>query len=205
LTSILLLIDSIQTDKKEWQDFTEDLNYLHLEIKKISLLVKNIFSAEKYDIKSIELYKERVEMSTFLQEELLPIQRTMKSVLFIEIAKNIWYLWIDRIQFKQVINNLIGNAQKFAKGDNPHILFRAYKENDCIIIEIEDNGKWIHGINIENIFDKYATWEWHSSGIWMWLYLCKKIIELHDGKIEANKSFFLGGAKFSIYISTKSK
>lgn len=101
----------------------------------------------------------------------------------------------DKQRFKQLIYNLIGNAYKFNKIGGQINIKTTLKEND-FYFEIKDTGC---GINLENqhkIFDFFACYDHkihnikEHSGIG--LSLCKKIIELHGGKIEFESTIELG-------------
>ena len=52
----------------------------------------------------------------------------------------------------------------------------------------------------EFIFEKYSTGYWKSIWLWLGLYLCKKIVELHSWTIKAWNSKKLGWAMISIVI-----
>jgi K+-sensing histidine kinase KdpD len=67
-------------------------------------------------------------------------------------------------------------------------------------VDIEDNWKWFTDLDITKIFDKYSTGNSNSIWLWMGLYLCKKIIELHWGTIQANFWKKLWWAKISVRI-----
>ena len=108
---------------------------------------------------------------------------------------------IDKIQIQQVINNLLDNAVKFISDtNNPIIIISANKKWNNLYISIEDNGKWFEWIEIKDIFDKYSTWNRWTVWLGMGLYLCKKIISMHNGIIKASVSPSLHGAMFSITI-----
>jgi K+-sensing histidine kinase KdpD len=83
---------------------------------------------------------------------------------------------------------LINNSIKIINQDNHEdgqIFLWCHKKWNEIIIEIEDNWVWFTNLDIKKIFDKYTTWKWSSVWLWMGLYLCKTIIELHWGNIQA--------------------
>ena len=67
-----------------------------------------------------------------------------------------------------MIHNLLTNATKFAYSEKPRIAISLKKkesgENEIVI---EDNGKGFKEIDIEQIFDKYATGDGSSVGLGM--------------------------------------
>ncbi len=179
----------------------EEVGILKEQIFKISDLVINIFSVQKYDIKDAKLYIEYVKLSDIIIWEYDILYRIHPEIYFdITISDDIWFINIDKIQFTQVISNLLNNAIKFVNNKNPKIKILVKLEKNNILISIEDNWIWFKFWEEENIFEKYSTWKWKWVWIWMWLYLCKKIVELHWWKIVAKKSITLWWAKFKILI-----
>lgn len=67
-----------------------------------------------------------------MNEQIQFITRIDRSMGFIEL---------DRIQFQQVIDNILQNAVKFACPKNPIIEVSASIQNEALIIIIEDNGQ----------------------------------------------------------------
>jgi signal transduction histidine kinase len=48
---------------------------------------------------------------------------------------------VDKIQFQQVITNLLQNAIKFLDKKDSVIILEAYKKKKSLFIIIEDNGR----------------------------------------------------------------
>jgi signal transduction histidine kinase len=107
---------------------------------------------------------------------------------------------LDKVQFRQVIDNLLSNAVKIISPHKWEIYVSTISEKWTITIEIEDNGIWFTDLDIKKIFDKYSTGKWSSVGLWMGLYLCKTIVELHWGNIQAAFGKRLWWAKIIIKI-----
>jgi signal transduction histidine kinase len=163
-------------------------------------LVKYIFSAEKFDLGKTKLYRSTLNISKFMQCELDYFQHNYKNINFNWSIQE-WIIYeIDEIQFRQVIQNLINNAIKFINRDNPKIQISLGNKWKNIIVTIEDNWEWFSKNDSESIFDKYITGSWNATGLGMGLYLCKKIIELHDWDISVSQSDDLGWAKFTIRL-----
>lgn len=204
LWSCIFQLDWIIDDLKEWslkkQDILKELEILNKQLIKVWDLTKRIFLTQKYDLDKIELFIQDIELNYLLEDKIEIFKRLNPNIDFIkDISLDIWYFKIDKIQFEQVIDNLINNAIKFCN-ENPKIFISAHIKNNFLIIEVHDNWKWFKKEELKIIFDKYWTWESTSIWLWMWLYLCKKIVELHKWNIKASKSKILWGAKFEIKI-----
>lgn len=207
ITNTIFLCDWLQEslsemkDGKDMQQAREDSEILYGELKKVADLVKHVFSTEKFDLNKVKLYKKHTNISEFLDEEVRVFESKYPNVFFKKDITYIEELHIDRVQFRQVIANLLTNAVKFSCSENTaKILVWCKKVGSKVQITVEDNGDWFSDIDISNMFEKYSTWNGNSIGLGMWLYLCKKIIELHGWEIIAEKSPNLWGARFILTL-----
>jgi signal transduction histidine kinase len=92
------------------------------------------------------------------------------------------------LMLQMAINNLLDNAIKYsAKDDKIHVLLD--DQNNKIQLLIKDEGKGIADEEKEKIFDKFYrignTHTKEAKGTGLGLYLTKKIVEQHNGKITA--------------------
>lgn len=202
ITNTLFLIDSLMDATQEWGDkqALEDCSILYEELQKVSKLVKHIFSAEKFDLDKVELYARNINLSDFLLDEIQWFSHKFPNITFLNKVETEIYRDIDETQFRQVIQNLINNAIKFINYEDPIISISLRKKWSIFQIKIEDNGTGFSKIDVTKIFNKYSTGKWWSVWLWMGLYLCKKIVELHGWTISAWKSTKMGGASFNIKL-----
>ena len=86
----------------------------------------------------------------------------------------------------QVMNNLISNAIKHTP-EKTTILVRDWREDDCVLISVSDNGPGIPDDEKEQIFDLFYTGNKKgadsSRSLGLGLNLCRSIIEAHGGSI----------------------
>jgi signal transduction histidine kinase len=68
------------------------------------------------------------------------------------------------------------------------------------LISIADNGIGFQDWEENEIFEKYSSGNIASTWLWMWLYLCKKIVEYHQWDIFAKNHPELWGALFEIHL-----
>jgi two-component system, sensor histidine kinase and response regulator len=90
----------------------------------------------------------------------------------------------DRLELRRVIANLIGNAIKYT--DRGSISIRLYQSSSSVAIEVEDSGVGIAAEEQKNIFERFRQGTHKRSGHGLGLYLCKQIIQSHQGTIEVN-------------------
>ncbi len=96
---------------------------------------------------------------------------------------------IDGMRLKQVFNNLIGNALKFARNGVVEASLKAWAEGDRILMEarVRDDGQGVDGQRLETIFEPFV----HGSGpdgAGLGLAICRQIIERMDGRIWAENN-----------------
>ncbi len=122
----------------------------------------------------------------------------------------------DPLQMRQLFQNLIGNALKYQKKDEPPtVKVHGFplgsngkngqgKDEELFQITIEDNGIGFEQKYAERIFAPFQRLhgrnEYEGTGIG--LSVCKKIVERHNGKIEA-RSVPLEGTTFIVTFPAK--
>jgi signal transduction histidine kinase len=115
----------------------------------------------------------------------------------------------DRIELRRVLTNLVGNGIKFT--DVGHIEVRLGIDETCLssgtktsynpqlLIEIEDTGSGISPEEQATLFERFRKGKSGRSGNGLGLYLAKRIIAAHHGKIELSSE--LGrGSLFKIHL-----
>jgi len=84
-----------------------------------------------------------------------------------------------------VINNLLGNAIKYAPGTNK-IVVNVFKSDDAVIVSVQDYGIGIPNEELTNIFSRFYRVSGLNStfsGSGIGLYISSEIIKRHGGKI----------------------
>ncbi|HUQ65527.1 MAG TPA: ATP-binding protein [Flavitalea sp.] len=102
----------------------------------------------------------------------------------------------------QVFYNLIINAIKFAKKDEPPIIsIRCQEQHQWYQIEITDNGIGFNQSDAEEIFISFTRLNSKDryEGTGLGLTLCKQIIERHGGTIKAQSKIGVGST-FTILL-----
>ena len=84
----------------------------------------------------------------------------------------------------QVINNLVSNAVRYTPEDGT-IEMRAGLEGDHMLVVVEDSGSGIKAEAMPKIFDDFFRGDNETEGTGLGLSICKRVVELHGGRIWA--------------------
>lgn len=110
----------------------------------------------------------------------------------------------DKIQMRQLFQNLIANGLKFRRSDVPIkiVVKNCGVDNGLLKIIIEDNGIGIDMKYAERIFEPFQRLkDVDSEGSGMGLFICRKIAHRHHGSISVQGSKN-EGATFKIELPT---
>lgn len=89
----------------------------------------------------------------------------------------------DRIQLQQVLLNLITNAIESMAKEEPRILRVRADVHDTggVVVSVADTGAGISSQDIDQIFNPLFTTKCDGMGMGLWI--CRSIIEAHDGRL----------------------
>jgi len=106
----------------------------------------------------------------------------------------------NETEIKRVINNLVINASEHSP-KNSEIIIEISKSNDEFTISVKDCGSGISPETINKIFDEHISvaTKFKNAGTGLGLFISKKIIEAHGGKIHV-KSEQGKGSVFSFTL-----
>ncbi len=100
--------------------------------------------------------------------------------------ENMESVYIDGQAIKRLVDNLLGNAAKFA-GPDGVVDISVTSDDENAVIEVHDNGAGISPSERKHLFQRFsqgAVGKRYSGGSGLGLYLCRQIAHAHGGKIE---------------------
>lgn len=142
------------------------------------------------------LKKEKMNVKKFISEWLSPFEQQGKIKL--NLPGEDIFLILDPRLFKRAILNLLNNA--WQAQEPPPMVYLNLIKKDEIIIEIIDEGPGVEDEYLEKIFEPYFTTK--TTGTGLGLFISKKIIEEHKGKIKA-ENLKGKGLKITILLPLK--
>ena len=209
---ILERMGSAKTEKdieKCKQNTKMMLEMVTRQLHRIKTNIDNLLDYTIIEVGTIKIVKQKVSVLELFKEvisesEYLIIQKKLRFS-YPQNLKDV-EIEIDKEQIKKVLLNLITNAVKFtAEGGKINIYYKVLK--DKIEFGVEDTGIGIEKNKLKKIFEKFYRVEQPEKieGLGLGLAICKKIVELHNGKIWAESKGIGKGSKFKFYLPLKNK
>ncbi|MFH1453015.1 MAG: cache domain-containing protein [Armatimonadota bacterium] len=188
-----LLKDELDSTQNE--TVSESLNVIARESKHLNMLIYDLFVVN--DIEGVEkqINYGICNIEAIIREEAENIrQRGVPNVISINVAETSPGIQLtvnaDRDKLTHCFRHILDNAVKFSpEGGNINISIGFTKKDNIKMINIvfEDHGIGISEDQIKKIFDPFYQVDMSSTrrfeGLGNGLYICRKIIEAHNGKI----------------------
>ena len=178
------------------------------ESKRLRFLVEKVLQMSMFDKKSIVFKKKELDLNEMIeniaQSFTLRVEHTGGKI-YTDIEAIDSAIYVDEVHFQNAITNLMDNAVKYRKPDEPlDIYLRTWNdEHKHLCLSIRDTGMGIKKENVRKIFDKFYrvhTGNKHDvKGFGLGLAYVKKVIDLHQGSIKV-ESEVGKGTKFTIML-----
>ena len=122
-----------------------------------------------------------------------------------DIDENLPLIAADKKQLQEVFFNLIRNAAQ-AIEEKGKVTIRARKEDDKVIVDIEDTGQGIPEDKLAEIFNPFYTTKEPGKGTGLGLFIVRQVVERNKGRISV-KSKVNEGTTFTLEfpVATKEK
>jgi signal transduction histidine kinase len=105
-------------------------------------------------------------------------------------------------ELNQVWTNLIDNAIDAMHGEG-EIRIRTYREDDCVVVEIDDSGPGIPANVLPHIFEPFFTTKGVGEGTGLGLDTVQRIVKKHRGDIQVNSK--PGDTRFQVWLPVANK
>ena len=177
------------------------------ESKRLRFLVEKVLQMSMFDRKKAVFKKKELDLNemveTIANSFTLRVEHTGGKI-YTDIGAVDSAIYVDEVHFQNVINNLLDNAVKYRKQDEPlDIYLKTWNDKERLFLSIRDTGVGIKKENVKKIFDKFYrvhTGNRHDAkGFGLGLAYVKKVVDLHDGDIKV-ESEYGNGTTFTISL-----
>ena len=186
----------------------ENLERLHGTAQHLDGLIRDVLDLAKDEMGELKLACEPLDLAKILEAVVLvgeQLARERELKWHAQIPEELPLVWGDRTRLRQVVWNLINNAIKFTeKGE---ISLTVDSGGEEITVTVSDTGLGIPPAEQESIFEEFRQSDRTSArgygGLGLGLAICKRLVEMHGGKISVFSSGLEGeGATFSFTLPT---
>lgn len=198
VTNFLQLLEKRLEDKMD-TDSKEFINYAVEGAKRMKHMIDDLLSYSRVLSKKAQF--EEIDVDIILDQVMEDLMENINENKAKIIRKKMPMLVADKIKLARIFINLINNAIKFRnKNAAPLIEISCEETKQDYVFSVRDNGLGLKKEYQEKIFIIFQRLnpkeEYPGSGIG--LAVCKKIAELHDGKIWVESEL---GAGSTFYFS----
>jgi signal transduction histidine kinase len=179
---------------------------LDRQTRQLARLVDDLLDVSRITRGKIQLRKEPVELAKLLaraQESARPSIEGRGHKLEIIVPEEPLWLDADPTRLEQVLANLLNNAAKYTDPGG-RITIVAARDNEELVLQVRDNGIGIAPEMLPRLFNLFLqadrSLDRAQGGLGIGLTLVRRLVEMHDGTIEAASPGLGNGSEFTIRL-----
>ena len=170
------------------------------ETKRLRFLVEKVLQMSMFDRKKSSFKKKHLDLNEMVESIAnsfsLRVEHTGGKIN-VDIGAVDSDIYVDEVNFQNVIFNLMDNAVKYRKTDEPvNIYLKTWNDDKWLYLSVHDTGKGIKKDDLRKIFEKFyrvGTGNVHDvKGFGLGLAYVKKVVDLHDGEIKVDSEYGKG-------------
>ncbi|HET7925905.1 MAG TPA: PAS domain S-box protein, partial [Rhodanobacteraceae bacterium] len=169
-------------------------------------LVDDLLDLNRITRDRLELRKARVELAHVIAhavEACRPLIDARGQKFAVTLPNEPCELDADHARLAQVFANLLNNSSKYTDPGG-QILLSARRQGDDVIVSVRDTGIGIPREKLDGIFDMFSqvdsALERSQGGLGIGLTIVKRLVEMHEGTVEARSAGVGKGSEFIVRL-----
>lgn len=199
-----LNLETLQKRKLEEDTQQKLISNTLQEANRLNTLCNNVLFASQLDAGAYTSSKQQVHLTDIVESCIDDFKNRFPSRVILEQITEGIYLYGETILLQMLVNNLLENALKYSPKEAPVTVSLREAEKQIKLI-VSDEGQGIEDSEKKKVFDKfYRSGNENirrTKGTGLGLYLCKKILETHNGYITVTDNQ-PAGCKFTVILRT---
>jgi signal transduction histidine kinase len=186
----------------------EKIESIYQMNERLIKLVNDVLNVSKIEVGEIEMNWEKEDLREIIKEVIseLLIKAEEKGIyLNFEEPKEFPKVLLDREKIRQVILNLVDNAIRYTQKGG--VTVRLQIANDRVQIVVSDTGEGLTKEEKEKLFEMFsrgtAGTKFWTEGAGLGLYIARRFVEMHNGKIWAESEGKGKGSTFYVELPMK--
>jgi two-component system sensor histidine kinase KdpD len=178
--------EGVILSEEDKAELVKNINRSSLRMLKI---VNNLLDMARIESEKINLKYEWCDIEDIVGVAVKQVENIKERQLEIKIGKDVPLVWVDFSLMELVFVNLLDNAVKYSKPDSK-ITVDVSNQSGELFIKVSDEGTGIPEEELSRIFEKFYRRNIADNiqGTGLGLSISKSIIELHNGKIWADRN-----------------
>ena len=176
------------------------------QVTHMTHLVDDLLDVSRVTRGLATINRTEVELGAVLRdavEQITPVIEARRHRLALDLAAGPLFVRGDRTRLIQVAANLLNNAAKYTpEGGELRVALR--RQGTEAVLQVRDNGIGIGPDLLPVVFDLFTqaerTPDRAQGGLGLGLALVKKLVELHDGAVEARSEGAGQGSTFTVRL-----
>lgn len=164
----------------------------------LSSLVDDFLDLTAIEEKKIELARSNFDVKEVLEDCAISLNNIHDSKIKLSVDDSVSTIEADETRFRQIVLNLLGNAQKFSPSGET-VTLSAVQREETTRITVEDNGPGIPEDSRREIFEKFYqandSLAGKTQGSGLGLFISKQLCDLHGGELILDQNY-RSGARF---------
>ncbi|MFN2646738.1 MAG: ATP-binding protein, partial [Burkholderiales bacterium] len=176
------------------------------QVTQLARLVDELLDVSRISQGKIVLKKEPVELARIIThsvETVRPMIDTREQRLAVDVTPRPVWVMGDFTRLSQVLANLLNNASKYTP-EGGRISLSANADHGFATITVADNGTGIERELLPKVFELFVQGDRGldraQGGLGIGLTLVKRLVELHQGRVEAESPGPGKGASFRVTL-----
>jgi PAS domain S-box-containing protein len=181
------------------------------QVRQMTRLVDDLLDVSRITTGKIELRRERIELSAAVRialEASRPLIERGQHLLTVRMPPEPIWLEADLARMAQVLSNLLNNAAKYTRPGG-HIWLTAERQDGHVVLRVCDNGMGIPPPMLRKIFEMFTqvggTSDHAQGGLGIGLTLVKRLVEMHEGVVEARSEGVNKGSEFIVTLPVSTR
>jgi signal transduction histidine kinase/ActR/RegA family two-component response regulator len=176
------------------------------QLRQMVRLVDDLLDVSRITTGKLVVRKARVELQAVVKNAVELTESFIEKrghTLEVSLPEQPVWLDADATRLAQVFSNLLNNAAKYTNAGG-HIRLIAGLADGEARIEVIDNGIGIAPAMLPRVFDMFTQVDYSleraNAGLGVGLSLAKRLVELHDGRLEAHSDGTDRGSRFTVTL-----
>ena len=182
-----------------------DAREIYRSSKHLLRLIDDVLDMSQVEAGRMRMDLDAVDLRDVIAEAFDMIRRLVESKrieLHAELPDSLPAVLIDRARVRQVLLNLLNNAQRFTEQGS--IVVQASAEADCVRITVADTGIGVPPDQHETVFEEFRQLDGSGTrrgGSGLGLAISRRFVEMHGGRIWVESEGIPGrGSRFHFTI-----